>query len=980
MDRRTFLKKGLAAAAAGSAPGEAQDAWAGKKGETRETSTVLSVCLGCNARCGNRVTIEEGKVVAVSGNPYHPYNTLGAPIPWGTPLDKALKARATVCGKAHEMWSYATSPYRIVRPLKRSGPRGSCRFEPIEWDQLIKEIAEGGRLFAHIGEDRVVPGLKELDSDAPLDPSAPELGPKRNGLVFMTGRLQSGRKEFIDRFVKYAFGSVNRIGHTDICGIGFRMGNYAFTEGKAVELKADPWDAEYILVFGANVYEALQPGLNTYGAALAHRRSKGEVKFVIIDPRAQKASAHAHRWIPIRPGQDGAFAMGMIRWMIENGRYNRRFLEAPNEKAALALGNGGYVNAAHLVVWDEKSPLHGRFLRASLLPGGKDNDAFVVLGPDGAPAPHSGVERAILDVDRRLRLADGAVRVRSCFNLLKEAAFQYTLEEYAGAAGVEPGLISEVAHEFSAHAPKAAVCQYHGAGNYVNGVPAAYAVAVLNALVGSLQRRGGYLTSGGGAASWKRGVFDLIDFKGKRKPRGVKISREKAAYQETSEFQSAVKAGKNPYPAKRPWFPFTKGGLSVEALAGMDQGYPYKASALFLYFYNPVYSTPGGQRFASTLQDTDKVPLLVSIDIGINESNIYADYIVPDVTYAEGHYGWLSPHAPAMRFTALRTPCTAPLVSATSDGRPICLETFLIDLAKELELPGFGQQAIPAKEGAADLEIAEDFYLRGFANIAVNGDVEADDGAAAFVEKNYPAAGFKEILPGRLWKRVCTLLARGGLFVPREKLFKGDAFISKVKRFTLFNEELASTVCSITGRRFSGVPHYAPPLEGDGEYPLILVSHKTALHTQSRTVWHPVAMALHPENHVVMNPEDARRLHLEDGAQVKVSSASNPRGVQGVLRISEGIRPGVVAISISYGHTQLGAGSLRVSQARRVFLGGEAIAEGDVVSPDPFLGGGMNPNLLGDLDPRFGKTPLVDLTAGIPDFSSTRVRVEKVRS
>jgi len=239
-----------------------------------------------------------------------------------------------------------------------------------------------------------VPGLKELDSDSPISPAAPELGPKRNALVFMTGRLQSGRKEFIDRFVKHSFGSINRIGHTDICGLGFRMGNFAFTGGKAVELKADPWGAEYILVFGANIYEALQPGLNTYGAALANRHSRGEVKFVIVDPRAQKASCHAHRWVPIRPGQDGAFALGLVRWMLENSRYNRPFLEAPNEDAARKLGNGAYVNATHLVICDEGHPRNGRFLRVRDLGGaiqGKE-DHYVVLSKGGGPS-HSGIQK-----------------------------------------------------------------------------------------------------------------------------------------------------------------------------------------------------------------------------------------------------------------------------------------------------------------------------------------------------------------------------------------------------------------------------------------------------------------------------------------------------------------------------------------------------------------------------------------------------------
>ncbi len=145
---------------------------------------------------------------------------------------------------------------------------------------MIREIVHGGKLFSHLGEDRVIQGLKDLNSDEPLDTSAPELGPLRNSFVCLSGRLQSGRKEFINRFVKNSLGSINHISHTDICGLGFRMGNFAFTEKKQVELKADPWSAEYILVFGANIYEALQPGINTYrcGSSPTEFREKAQVR------------------------------------------------------------------------------------------------------------------------------------------------------------------------------------------------------------------------------------------------------------------------------------------------------------------------------------------------------------------------------------------------------------------------------------------------------------------------------------------------------------------------------------------------------------------------------------------------------------------------------------------------------------------------------------------------------------------------------
>lgn len=951
-----------------------------------ETRVIHTVCLGCNARCGIKAFSRDGKIETVTGNPYHPYNTLGQPISLETPLEKSLKISGSVCGKAKEISNYVFSPYRILMPLKRAGKRGEGKFEPIEWERLITEIVNGGRLFSHLGEDRHVPGLKDLLSDEPLDPDAPELGPKRNGFCFMTGRLQHGRKAFIDRFVKYAFGSVNRIGHTDICGLGFRMGNYAFTEGEAVELKADPWSAKYIIIFGANVYEALQPGLNTYGAALAKRAQNGDLKFVIVDPRAQKASAHAHRWVSIRPGQDGAFALGIIRWLIENKRFNRQYLEAPNSQAALELGNGAYVNATHLVVWDENDPRHGKFLRLGDVSSDVSKeveDHFVVVKKGGDElVSYIEVKSAELNVDKYIEDGEGKrIRVRSAFNIMQEGVFEHSIEDYARFSGVDKEAIEEVAREFSDHAPYASVCQYHGAGNYVNGTYAAYAVAALNALSGSIGRKGGYISSGGGFSSWKKGSYDLLNFQGKRKPRGIKISREKADYRDSTEYGKKQRSGENPYPANRPWFPFTKGGLSVEALSGIDTKYPYPITALFLYFFNPVYSIPGGNRFKATLSDPDKVPLLVSIDIGINESNIFADYIIPDITYAEGHYGWLSPHAPAFKFTAVRSPIIEPVTSKTRDGRPICLETFLIDLAEAMNLPGFGQNAIPGKNSRVyPLKQAEDFYLRGFSNIAENANLRCDDTEAiGFVEKNYPVSKFKAILTNEEWRRVCVLLSRGGLFSPYESCFGAEAFKYGPKRFTIYNEALSNTVCSVTGRPFYGSLRYVPPMnQGDRDFPFTLISYKQALHTQSRTIWHKVALELHPQNFVLMNQEDAARLKLKDGELVRVKSRSNRNGVVGELRTTWTIRPGTVAISISYGHKGLGASSLTIRNAKYVMLGGETVTQGDIVISDQSLGKGINPNELSDLDYDLGNTPLIDLVGGIPDFSSTCVRVEPV--
>jgi tetrathionate reductase subunit A len=967
-------------------PADRNDALAG------EAQVVHSVCLACNAHCGVRGIVEAGRLVSISGNPYHPYNQQFRPLKYETPVKDSLAVPSSVCGKCLETINHTYNPYRVIAPLKRSGPRGSGRFERIEWERMVREVAEGGPLFAHLGEDRTVPGIKALSSDAPIQPSDPDLGPVRNGLVFITGRLQAGRQQFIDRFVKQSFGSINRIGHTDICGLGFRMGNFALTEGADIELKADPESCNYMLVFGANIYEALQPGVNTYGAIVARRHGEGKLKFAVVDPRATKAAAHAEDWVPVKPGQDGALAMAMIRWIIEKKRYNSAYLAAPNAEAAKALGYPCPSNVTHLVICDPEHPNDGRFLRLSDLDPESEEEGsktFMVWeGREGKPIRFDRVSAAEIDKEGEAVGTTGRkIKVKTAFRLLRESAAKHSLQEYSNFCGVPFQQIEKIAREYTSYGTRAAVTAYHGAGNYVNGTFAAYAIAVLNALIGSVDRKGGYLKGGGGAGGWDKGDYDLAEFPGIRKPKGVPISREKAVYEKSAEFKEKKASGGSGYPAKRPWFGFSAGGLCVEALSGIDEAYPYACGALMTYLFNPVYTIPGGARYIETLSDPGKVPLFISIDTAINESNLYADYIVPDLCYPEGHYGWLEPHAPVMKFTGLRTPMIEPLTGKTEDGRFFSTETFLIDLAKQLHLPGFGEGAIKGTDGAElPLHREEDFYLRAFANIVKNAKVpEASAEEIEWCHRHMVVGKHRDVLPPEQWSRLCYALARGGVFKPYDDSFEGEMFKYGLKRVAIYNEQLASMKSSLTGRRFPGMPAYMGAEDSAGtlieqedkEYPFTLISYKTSLHTQSRSIWHAYSLELFPENFILMHTDDAMRLRLKSMDAVRLTARHLPEGVVGKLQVSRSVKPGCLAVSFHYGHTQFGASPVEGHKLEQAFLGADKVVKQGKLIAEPRYGAGINPNALSRLDTHLRNTPLVDLVAGIPDFSNTRVRVAK---
>ena len=102
-----------------------------------------------------RVDVKENRILRVAGNPYHPLATT-RPAAMETPVrevyaqlggDNGLEGRATSCARGSAMLEQLHSPYRVLQPLKRVGPRGAGKWQTISFEQLVQEVCEGGDLF-----------------------------------------------------------------------------------------------------------------------------------------------------------------------------------------------------------------------------------------------------------------------------------------------------------------------------------------------------------------------------------------------------------------------------------------------------------------------------------------------------------------------------------------------------------------------------------------------------------------------------------------------------------------------------------------------------------------------------------------------------------------------------------------------------------------------------------------------------------------
>jgi len=379
------------------------------------------------------------------------------------------------------------------------------------------------------------------------------------------------------------------------------------------------------------------------------------------------------------------------------------------------------------------------------------------------------------------------------------------------------------------------------------------------------------------------------------------------------------------------------------------------------------------------VSDENLLPLLVTISPVIGEVAAWADYVLPDTTYLEK---FSVPGIPwrVNKGTAFQRPVVGAFdgrpigvspadggagntipVGGTNDYEPALPDTkavldIHIGLAKALELPGVGFGALRDDIGnpVGNLDNGWDWAKAILENIAAN---SSGDHTGITIDE---------------------ILSKGGVFDdqgeeygPGPDGFGEDHLSYRYGNIIrMFADPIARTRDSVTGDYYSGVPHYQPIAHSDGtavddggDYPYRLITFKTVHHGQARTNVNPWLMMLSPENAVEISAQDAVALEVETGDPVKVASASNPDGVVGKAKISQGLKPGVVAISHHFGHWEQHSRPIVVDDVEMPF--------------DPSRGAGIQPTPIMRTDNHYGNVSLQEPIGGSCAFYDTWVKVSK---
>ena len=242
------------------------------------TGSRLGVCNLCEAICGLRLTIEDGAVTGVRGNPDDPLS------------------RGHVCPKGVAIADVHADPDRLRRPVRRVGSGPTAQWVEIGWDEALDLVADGlaAAIDTH-GRDALAIYLG--------NPNAHSLGSLTHG----TAMVKSFRTHN-----KFSATSVDQLPHQLLAHLMY---------GHQLLLPIPDIDrTSYFLVFGANPM-ASNGSLMTvpdFPGRLRELKERGG-RMVVFDPRRTETAKVASEHHFVRPGSDAFVLLAMVHVLLEEG-------------------------------------------------------------------------------------------------------------------------------------------------------------------------------------------------------------------------------------------------------------------------------------------------------------------------------------------------------------------------------------------------------------------------------------------------------------------------------------------------------------------------------------------------------------------------------------------------------------------------------------------------------------------------------------
>ncbi|MBI4526711.1 MAG: molybdopterin-dependent oxidoreductase [Deltaproteobacteria bacterium] len=532
-----------------------------REGE-RQVRTMCRLCLN---RCGILATVRKGRVVRIDGDPANPYN------------------QGKACAKGRAGFYTLDSPYRVTRPLRRTnpekGPGIDPGWEPISWSEAL---------------DLVAGKLKEIIEDDPR---------KLWRVTF--------DRSLLDEIWCAAFGtSLQSLSSGFFCGNAVHPMH--FLNQFAAEAVPDVPLTRYILSVGGQYGAVVH--YDTMNGAFELGRNREQIRVVVVDPFCSHAAGMADEWVPIRPGTDAAFLLGLINVLInELGIYDAAFLKQFSNAPYLIGGDGRYARdpaTRKVLVWDAAEDVARPFDAGVSDPA--LSGCYRVFGEETRPA----------------------------FQVIADQVRRYTPEEVSRITSVSAVVLRRIAREFGEAARigatitiggqelpyrPACITWYRGLSSHKHALMNGFAAMLLQTLIGGLDVPGGLM-------GYHR----------------VKYRTTEDGLLATMAHPGRIGSGPgptNPYPPRTvtppqsidlfELFPVAcySRTFAVEAILKPEKYHaPIKPKMLLQRRSNMAFTGAGRDLMAEVLRS---IPFIVSFALEIDETAEFADVVFPDLHYLE---------------------------------------------------------------------------------------------------------------------------------------------------------------------------------------------------------------------------------------------------------------------------------------------------------------------------------------------------------
>lgn len=236
----------------------------------KEQLFLETVCPSCALQCQINLRIADNHIIKIESSNFF--------CPFG---------QSSVQRLSH--------PERILQPLRRSGEKGSGQFSPVSWEEAAASIAD--KINQNAGTTDSIAAITSQTAKARLTALSTRYDGAEDECALLLERLLA----LLGSPHCYSATCAEKLELAALGGVLF------------YELEK----ADLIIIFRTALFDG---GLNPAEANRLLKNKNERQKIIYIGTNCNRTASIADEWIPVKPGSEAVFALGMAKYLFQTKR------------------------------------------------------------------------------------------------------------------------------------------------------------------------------------------------------------------------------------------------------------------------------------------------------------------------------------------------------------------------------------------------------------------------------------------------------------------------------------------------------------------------------------------------------------------------------------------------------------------------------------------------------------------------------------